>query len=137
MAKETRTPTSYLSDDWGLAKGGDPESDGGIPFREDMPPEPGRGYGKGDRAVGGYGHSEEVKYDPGASRWDLSGDDLARGYSKPGDDAGEPGSASNPQGIPSSNEWNRGADFSRRDFAGEEGPDVGNGRDGKSRENIG
>jgi hypothetical protein len=127
---EKRTPTSYLSDDWGLRKGGDPESDGGIPARENMPPEPQRGYGK-DGNSGGYGHSEEVEFDAKASRWDMDNDEVAKGYSKPGDDAGEPGTASYPQAIPDTNVHDRGAGSDA--YAREHSATTGRGFDGRGR----
>jgi hypothetical protein len=133
MTKD-RSPTDYLSDDWGLKKGGDPDSDGGIPARIDMPPNPEWGIGK-DGGHGGFGHSDDCKFDASASKWDMTNDEIAKGYSKPG--SGSRYGDGRSQDVPRTNEFNRGADFSRRDFAGEEGPDVGTGRDGKSRENLG
>jgi hypothetical protein len=141
MAKD-RSPTDYLSDDWGLRKGGDPESDLNIPMREDMPPEPQRGYDKDGSAVGGYGHSEEVKFDPAASKWGMDNAEIVAGYSKPGSGgAREPGTASYPQSIPQSNEWDRTHPYSKEhhetgayDGKGNDNPHPGTEQIG-SREN--
>jgi hypothetical protein len=127
MSKE-RGLTDYLSDDWGLKKGGDADSDSGIPAREDMPPEPQRGYGE-DGNTGGYGHSSEVTFDPKASVWGLSKDEVAKGYE--GGESDGDGAAigtrqpygSNPQAVPSTNEWDRGAgsETRSREFSSTEG----------------
>jgi hypothetical protein len=142
---KTRGPLDYL-DDWGKPSAPAPEVDSagtkggdyeyGNPYRAPMPESP--EWGLGPKGYTSFGHSADVDVNKKGATWGLDREDLQRGYSKPGSGgAKEPGVASYEQGIPSTNEYNRGADFSRRDFAGEEGPNVGDGRDGRSRENLG
>jgi hypothetical protein len=101
----------YLSD-WPTGKSADPESDGGIPAREKMPPHPEYGYGK-DGNVGGFGHSDDCKSTTDAKAWGLDNSDLARGYETPKSD-GEGGVletrqkyGSFEQSIPTTNEHDR------------------------------
>jgi hypothetical protein len=110
-----RNPTSYLSDDWGLKKGGDPDSDANVPYRTDVPsPEWGGQSGVNeDNAGGGYGHSDDVKFDAKASVWGMSKDEVAKGY-EAGEADGQGGVTetrqpygSNPQAVPATNEWDR------------------------------
>jgi len=138
MTKD-RSPTDYLSDTWGIEKSPD-ESDRGNPYRVDAPESP--EWGLGPKGYTSYGHSDDVKYDPKADTWDMSAKDVAQGYSKPGDDAKEPGVASYEQNIPTTNEWDRGSGSATRakEFKSTEGEGfdgVGHDKPSPGREALG
>jgi hypothetical protein len=143
MTKQQRGPTDYLSDDWGIKKGGDPDSDASIPNTQDMPPNPEWGLDGPEGSDGGYGHSSDVKNDPTAARWNMSKEDLAKGFERPGSgDAGKPGTASFEQSIPDTNVHDRGAgseSFAREgEWAGGEGFDGrGNDKPSPGRQALG
>jgi hypothetical protein len=137
MSKE-RGVSDYLQDDWGLKKGGDPDSDSGIPFRENMPPSEEWGLEK-EGSSGGYGHSSDVDAKDDYKSWPgIDKDDVARGY-VPGKSDGE-GSVlgtrqpdgSFPQSIPDTNKWDRGAGSDS--YAREHSETTGRGFDGRGND---
>jgi len=139
MAKSERSPTDYLSDTWGSAskssdKSDNDTDDASLPFAIKNPPSPEYSPQEG---TPGMGWCDDVETNPKGAAWGMSKDEISAGYSKPGDDAGKPGSASFEQNLPSDNDHNRGDDIHRNQI---ESPgdhaNVGSGRDGKSRENL-
>ncbi len=105
----------------------------GIAAQWDMPPSPEWGGQGSDPPGGGYGPSdsvEEVDLEKKAGK-----DMLADGYEEVDAD-NKPFTASFVQDVPKSNDFNRGDDIHRRDISNK-GPTVGDGRDGRSRENLG
>jgi hypothetical protein len=118
MSKDTRNPTSYLTDDWGLSKDPD-QSDLNVPYQSDVPsPEWGGQSGVDEGAGGGYGHSSDVEVTDGA-KGGMSKDDLARGFAK--GERYDDGQYN--QDIPARNEWDRGAGSETRakEFTSTEG----------------
>jgi hypothetical protein len=127
-------------------EGGD--YDGGIAARWPMPENTDYGYGK-DGNSGGYGHSSDCR-DAGqkASAWGMSTDDIGKGYEREEsggaldswhlNDPKAKGEHGYTQDANPKNPWNRGDDIHRNDNTSP-GPhgDVGTGRDGKSRQNLG
>jgi hypothetical protein len=108
MSKE-RGLTDYIGD-WG--KVGDKDGgdyDGGVPYRDNMPPSPEYGYTEDKIGTGGYGHSDDCKDvgQKGAS-WGAKQSDIERGY-EPAEryDAGQ-----FEQQIPEKNEWDRTVPYS-------------------------
>jgi hypothetical protein len=149
MAKE-RTPTSYLEDSWGMDPPGGTNASGAgetpdypapsVPYNQDAPLN--EEWGMLRKGDGGFGHADEVKQTKGAT-WGLDKDEIAAGYSKPGSGgAGEPGTASFEQSIPTTNEWDRGAGserFAREgEWAGGKGFDgTGHDKPSPGREAMG
>jgi hypothetical protein len=156
MSKD-RSPTDYLSDDWGMtppdannASGAGDTPDGpapSVPYNQDVPLNPEWGMlGKGR---GGFGHAEVVKETKGAT-WGMDRDDIAQGFERPESD-GE-GSVlgtrqpdgSFPQSIPTSNTHDRSdrsREFSKLEEGAHSGHDGARSSPGKqligSRENLG
>jgi hypothetical protein len=139
---EKRTPVSYLSDSWGMDPPGGTNASGAgdtpgypapsIPYNQDSPLN--EEWGMLRKGDGGYGHSDEVK-DTGtkSSAWNMSREDQAKGFERPGSGgAGEPGTASFEQSIPTTNEWDRGAGSER--FAREGEWAGGKGFDGRGHD---
>jgi hypothetical protein len=133
-----RSPTDYLKDSWSGTPSGDtnasgaeetPHSDRNNPYRIKMPESPEWGLGKDGGTS--FGHSDTVEENKKAARWDMTLDEVAKGYSKPGDDAGEPGTASYPQSIPDTNVHDRGAGSDA--YAREHSATTGRGFDGRGR----
>jgi hypothetical protein len=140
-----RSPTDYLSDDWGMTPPGGTNASGvdetpnyedGNPFRAKMPEHPEWGLGK----EGGtsFGHSDDVK-DTGtkSSAWGMSKDDQAKGYERGEADGEGPVlgprqvDGSFPQSIPDSNPHDRGAGSDA--YAREHSATTGRGFDGRGQ----
>jgi hypothetical protein len=78
---------------------------------------------------GGFGHSEDVESKQDYAAWDMDKSDVERGYSKPGSGgAGEPGTASFPQSLPTENPGNPPERYAREGHA-ETGAHTGRGND--------
>jgi hypothetical protein len=115
-----RGPLDYLSDDWGMkppggtnASGVDetPDYEQNIQGRAAMPEHP--EWGLGPKGRNDFGHSEAVEETKGA-RWDMDRDEVAQGFDRPGSgNAGDPGTASYPQSIPQTNEWDRTGPYAK------------------------
>jgi hypothetical protein len=131
--KDWNTPTQS-GDSRKNASGAD--SDGGDyeygnPYRAPAPETP--EWGLGPKGYTSYGHSDDVKETTDVKAWGLDKDDVARGYEKPGSGgAGEPGTASFEQNIPTSNEWDRGAGSDS--YAREHSATTGRGFDGRGND---
>jgi hypothetical protein len=100
--------------------------DGGNPYRWDAPVSPEWGIGAKDTTS--YGHSDDVK-DTGtkSSAWGMDRKDQARGFERPASGgAGEPGTASYPQSIPTENPTNPPERYAREGH-GETGVHTGRG----------
>jgi hypothetical protein len=153
MSKE-RNPLSYL-DDWGPSKPLDGDSRNNasgadlgaeeaaygyaapsVPFNQDVPLNP--EWGMLGEGRGGFGHSEDVESKQDYAAWDMDKADVGRGYSKPGSGgAGEPGTASYPQSLPTENPGNPPERYAKEGhMGGETGAHTGRGQP-KSTSNPG